>query len=141
MVQDQTDLIEEIWACELAYWRYLLAVDADGFMSIWHKAFIGWPGSMLAPIDYAEMERNVRQDFAEEDPPTTLISYDLERHSVRLFGDLAIVFYTAHTTERRRNGETVSGHGRITHTWAQTDKGWQIIAGMSAALKAGNASE
>jgi len=40
---------QAVWKLETAYWNYVKAVDLDGYRSLWHRDFVGWPSSSAQP--------------------------------------------------------------------------------------------
>ena len=40
---------QAVWKLETAYWNYVKAVDLDGYRSLWHRDFVGWPSSSPQP--------------------------------------------------------------------------------------------
>ena len=40
---------QAVWKLESAYWNYVKAVDLDGYRTLWHRDFVGWPSSSAQP--------------------------------------------------------------------------------------------
>jgi hypothetical protein len=60
------------------------------------------------------------------------LTYDLRPESIQLFGEVAIVHYSAKYILDFGDG-TTKGAGdwrKFTHTWMQVGDDWQIIGGM-----------
>ena len=60
-----------------------------------------------------------------------LSSYSLKPAASRATGQLVVVHYWVTTEWTDKNGSSQTENLRITHTWLQDDKRWQIISGMS----------
>ena len=63
-----------------------------------------------------------------------VLDYKLEPLSVREYGkDVVIALYraTVHSMDAAGTNENTRT-SRLIHTWMKTEKGWQIIGGMSA---------
>jgi hypothetical protein len=51
--------------------------------------------------------------------------------SVRIYGDVAIVFYREKDARIDGNGKRVESSARTIHTWIRTADGWKLIGGMT----------
>ncbi len=40
---------QAVWKLESAYWNYVKAADLEGYRTLWHKDFVGWPYSNAQP--------------------------------------------------------------------------------------------
>jgi ketosteroid isomerase-like protein len=132
VMHEESDLKNEIWSQEVAYWEYLKATDIDAFMSLWHDDFIGWPNNQPVLANKAGMHQLVAGGL--DAIQIKSVTYELNPLSVRVFDDIGIVYYKAHVVVETVNGEEIATHERFTHTWLHTADGWKIIAGMSASL-------
>lgn len=120
-----------LWELEETYWRHVQAGNVDGYLSLWHEDFVGWPCTEWSPTDKSQIGNWV-QRIRDED---TTLTYSLRPQAVRLFGDVGIVHYAVEYVFEYRDG-TVAGAGkwrRFTHTWMKVGDQWQIITGMCAA--------
>ena len=131
-MQEDSDLTDELWNQEVIYWEYLKATDLEAFLSLWHEGFIGWPNNQPVPINKAGMHKLVEAGFASIQVKS--VAHELKPLSVRVFGDIGIVYYEAHASAETKDGQEIATHERYTHTWMRTEKGWKIIGGMSASL-------
>jgi len=63
-----------------------------------------------------------------------VLGYKLEPLSVREYGkDVVVTLYRATVQSVDRTGTNENTHtSRLIHTWMKTERGWQIIGGMSA---------
>ena len=41
--QVQPSIVDEVWAMEDSYWRYVKAADVEKYLTLWNKDFRGWP--------------------------------------------------------------------------------------------------
>lgn len=126
-----TNVTDELWHQEVAYWEYLKAADLDSYRSLWHEDVIGWPNNQPAPMDKDGIYQLVAGILASLQGPG---SSEIIRRSVRIYGNIGIAYYEAHITVTTKAGEIITTHERFTHTWLRSDNGWQIIGGMSAPL-------
>jgi ketosteroid isomerase-like protein len=131
-MQGKSDLTDEVWSQEVAYWDYLTAADLDAFLSLWHEDFIGWPNNQPVPINKTGLRKMM--DAAFKTIRLESASYDLKPYSVRVIGEISIVYYEAHASAETKDGQEIATHERYTHIWMRTTKGWKIIGGMSASL-------
>jgi ketosteroid isomerase-like protein len=125
---------EEVWSLEKAYWDYVKSNDLEKYRSLWHENFLGWPSVSPEPLrkDHITDWITFRSGKGE-----TLKSYDLERLTAQVTGDVATVTYRVRYTFADKNGVGQPSQVRIIHTWLRSREGkWQIISGMSAPTNA-----
>ena len=122
---------QEVWQGELKYWEFLKTRNIEGYMSLWHDEFIGWPRDSSRPAAKADIRNGVTARLRDTQPSSYTVQ--LERLSVRVYGDVAVVFYRERSTRLDGAGKLVKSFGRITHTWKKTSDGWIIIGGMGVA--------
>lgn len=125
-------LEQEIWEGEIAYWEHLQAADLEGFMSLWHDDFIGWPSGYPAPVD----KEGINKKWSRVIDTSSEGSWEVQLKplSIRVMGEIGLVYYETHRLAPGGNGpETIISEKR-THTWMRTKSGWVIIGGMSAPL-------
>lgn len=125
---------DQVWAREQAYWQYVKAGDLEGYRSLWHENFLGWPYMRPEPARKAQITDWIK---AHLDKGETLESYTLERLVLQPTGDLVTATYRVSGTWTGKNGPTGNDHSRIIHTWIRGSDGtWRIISGMSAPVNA-----
>jgi ketosteroid isomerase-like protein len=121
---------QRVWDRETTYWRLWKAADVEGFMALWDPRLADWPHATSEPVDRAALRQMVEKQF--EFIRAGTFDYELHPLSVTVVGDVAVTFYTVHTTYRSAGGAESSGDSRLTHTWLRTDGTWRIVGGMSA---------
>ena len=115
-----------VWEEEETYWRLLKAENRQQYLDLWDDRFVGWPRFETEPIRKDRITR-----FMTE---RRVLDYKLEPLSVREYGkDVVIALYraTVHGVDTAGTNENTRT-SRLIHTWMKTEKGWQIIGGMSA---------
>jgi Domain of unknown function (DUF4440) len=121
---------QAVWKLETAYWNYVRAVDLDGYRTLWHKDFVGWPSSSAQP---ARKDQITDWITASTDKGVRLQWYSLEPAASQATENIVITHYwvTAFWSDKAGKGEPPETV-RITHTWIKTATGWQILGGMAA---------
>jgi hypothetical protein len=96
---------EAVWQLEHSYWEYVKALDVNGYKSLWHEDFVGWPSTASMP-----MRKN----------PSV--------------GDVAVTHYhlTEHWIDKSGKGEPRTI--KVTHTWLRSKGTWRMIGGMPAVV-------
>ncbi len=120
---------EQVWKLEEAYWQYVKALDVEGYRTLWHKDFIGWPSSSSMPV---------RKDHITDwlssykEKGSTLRCYTLQRAGSQLLDNIVITHYllTSHWVDKTGKGEPATI--KVTHTWLKLGDDWKIIGGMAA---------
>jgi ketosteroid isomerase-like protein len=120
---------QQVWDREMTYWKLWKAGDLEGFMALWDDSFVGWPQSTPVPVDRATLRAMAEQQF--EFVRAGDFEYELEPLAVSVLGDVAVTFYTVHTSYSAE-GRQATGESRLTHTWLRRDGTWRIVGGMSA---------
>ena len=118
-----------VWQMEERYWQYVKANDIKSYLTLWDDNFIGYPsgGKITGKNHISDW---VTEQFKDK---SRKYSYELNRKTENVFGDIVIAFYDV--TETWTNDKNVlldKNTFKITHTWKKTDNGWLIIGGMSA---------
>lgn len=116
----------EVWDYEEAYCRYLNANDLNGFMSLWHPNFMGWPSSQAAAVGKSKI-REIIVAYGKLD-------CQLAHPTVKVFGNTAIAYYELTLSFKGKEDKPETQVLKVTHTWLRTDSLWEIIGGMSAPL-------
>ncbi len=125
---------EAVWSLENAYWHYVQANDLEKYRTLWHADFLGWPSVSPEPLRKSHITEWIT---AHTKNGESLKSYDLERLTIQVTGNLATVTYRVRFTWSEKNGTDHPSTVRIIHTWLRTDGGnWQILSGMSAPVNA-----
>jgi len=120
----------EIWQAEEDYWVLTKGRDVDGFMAMAHPRVAVWPAIAALPMDRARLHES-QLTRGERDG---LTAYDLTFHSIQVYGDAAVVYYTVVTTGAPQGGAPVQARSAITHTWAKDGGRWRLAGGMSRRL-------
>lgn len=121
---------QAVWKLEADYWKFVKAVDLEGYRGLWHANFVGWPSSSAQPK---------RKDHITDwitgltEKGLRLQWYSIEPAASQATENIVITHYwvTTFWSDKNGNGEPPET-GRITHTWIRTPTGWQILGGMSA---------
>ena len=125
---------EKLWSLEKAYWQYVQANDLQNYGTLWHADFLGWPSVSPEPLRKDHITDWIK---AHSSKGETLKSYELERLTTQVTGNLATVTYRVRLTWADKNGPGQPTTIRIIHTWVRDAGGtWQIISGMSAPTNA-----
>ena len=125
--QEWSDVQQDVWSMEEAYWERRQQADVEGFMDLWDEDFVGWPYWAPEPMTKADIRQSVREGVL-----SGLVSFELDPHAIRLFGDIAVVHYSYEVRGRDAAGREANRTGRLTHTWRWHDGKWRIIGGMSS---------
>src|ERR1035437_848327 len=59
--QAPPSIVDEVWAMEDSYWRYVKAADVEKYLTLWNKDFHGWPCGDLHPATKATIGDWVRE--------------------------------------------------------------------------------
>lgn len=120
----------KVWSLEQAYWQYVQANDLDGYRTLWHADFLGWPFINDEPT---RKEHITDWITAHTQKGNVLNSYDLERLPVQVTRKVATTTYRVRSTWVDKNGAGKPTTSRIIHTWLRDSGGtWQIVSGISA---------
>jgi ketosteroid isomerase-like protein len=123
---------EAVWALEEAYFSFVQAGDVENYLNLWHDDFVGWqcrdaePGGKDAIDDWV-------QAIADQD---IRVEYELDRKSVRSFGNLVVTHYGVSVDYYYPDGssEAILDGDKIMHTWQRSGDSWKIVTGMCAAI-------
>ena len=125
---------DEVWEREVASWEHLKVGDLRSYLSLLHDDVVAWPSHRSAPVN----KDAIFQHLVAMLPAlqSRALDVELRRLSVRLFDDVGVVHYEAHTRLRGRLGRDLPDgeRHRFTRTWLRTENGWKLIAGMSAPI-------
>jgi ketosteroid isomerase-like protein len=132
MAQQSADE-QAVWKLEHDYWNYVKAFDLDGYRTLWHQDFTGWPYMSPSPVHKDHITDWIT-DYKNKG--LHLESFDLKSAASRANPNGVVVFYTITESLVDKNGKVESTTARITHTWIKSGNTWQIISGMSAEVTA-----
>jgi len=127
---DLSEEEKEVWSMEETYWEFVKNRDLEGYRSLWHEEFEGWPKGLKQPANKDRLISVVKLWFSSITPGS--FTFKLTPYTVRLYGDVIIVHYLCQAVWTDHKGKEVSMNDRMTHTWMKQDGKWQIIGGMSA---------
>ena len=125
---------EEIWALEETYLAYHRDANHERILPMWHDRFLGWPDLEPRPADKEAVTRRLERKY----PEPASWTFTIERADIRVTGNVAVNFYTAHFLKKDDAGNERKESRRITHTWIRDGSQWTILGGMSKALSSGN---
>ncbi len=125
---------DKLWSLEKSYWEYVQANDLQKYRSLWHTDFLGWPSVSPEPLRKDHITDWITAHTSKGE---TLKSYDLERLTTQVTGDVATTTYRVRSTWADKAGAGQPSTVRIMHTWVRRPGGaWQIISGMSGPTNA-----
>lgn len=126
----QKQIADEVWQREIQYWDYVIKNDKEGYLTLWHKDFIGYPDSIT--------RKNHIADWLADLHNNKELTYEnnLFKKAVNPFGDVVVTFYDEEDISKNNQNEIVAREVyKITHTWKKFGNEWLIIGGMSAPVK------
>lgn len=126
-VADLSPTQREVWQTEQDYWVLTKNKDVEGFLALAHDRVAVWPAGATLPIDRARL-RDTQRTRGERDGFT---DFELTFHSIQVYGEAAVVYYTVVTTGTPYGGAPVTGRSVITHTWVKDAGKWRLAGGMS----------
>jgi len=129
----QSDNEKAVWKLESSYWDDVKALDLDSYRALWHEKFVGWPSVNSHPVRKDHITDWIK---AHTDKGEALAWFELKPADSRATENLVVTEYwlTAIWADKAGHGEPFTQ--RVTHTWIKTEKGWKILAGMSAPVPA-----
>jgi ketosteroid isomerase-like protein len=119
---------QSLWSLEHAYWRYVQDNDLPAYISLWHQDFLGWPAVSPVPVHKDHITDWITSQTSKG---LAFKSMELKPAAIQFSGNVALTYYwiTYKLLDKDANGTT---HNlRVTHTWLNDGKNWQIIGGMS----------
>ncbi len=130
LVAQMTDFSTAVWQQEEAYWKFVKANDLEGYRSLWHSNFLGWPSVSAEPLGKGQITDWITSHTSKGG---SLKDYQLERLKIQVTGGIVTTTYRVRLTWVDKNGAGSPQTTRITHTWVNSPNGrWEIISGMSA---------
>ena len=130
MAQQSADE-QTVWKLEHDYWNYVKAFDLDGYRTLWHKDFTGWPYMSATPV-HKDHITDWLTDYKNKGQHVE--SFVLKPAASRANPNGVVTFYTITEHLLDKNGKAETSTARITHTWIKSGNTWQIISGMSSAV-------
>ncbi len=128
IAQQSTDE-EAVWKLEHSYWEYVKAQDLSSYRELWHANFVGWPSVSPKPARKDHITDWITSNTAKG---LHVASYTLKPADGQTTGQIVVVHYWVTFAWQDKDGAGEPHTLRVTHTWIKTDKGWQIISGMSS---------
>jgi Domain of unknown function (DUF4440) len=124
---------QEVWEREVACWEHLKAGDLTSFVSLLHDDVTAWPSRRSTPVDKDGIVQHMLAILPALQAHALIV--ELKPLSIRVIDEVAVVHYEAHTRYAMKLGGRVlrDETQRYSRTWLRTERGWQLIAGMSAA--------
>ena len=126
-VADLSPTQREVWQAEQDYWVLTKNKDVEGFLALAHDRVAVWPAGATLPIDRTRL-RDTQRGRGEREG---LTGYELTFHSIQVYGDAAVIYYTVVTTGNPSGGAQVKNRSVITHTWIKDGGKWRLAGGMS----------
>jgi len=126
-----SDTVDEVWAREEAYWRFVKAGDVESYLTLWNKDFRGWPCASDHPATKATIGDWVREIRDQR----IRFSYELVREGAAHVGGVVVVYYRTPMIYEYADGrkEGTGKTRKFTHTWMKLNGTWQIVGGMCGA--------
>lgn len=121
---------QAVWKLEADYWKFVKAVDLEGYRGLWHANFVGWPSSSAQP----ERKDHITDWITElTGKGVRLQWYSIEPSASQATENIVITHYwvTSFWSDKDGKGDPPETN-RVTHTWIKTPTGWQILGGMAA---------
>ena len=124
-------IIDEVWAMEESYWRYVKAADVEKYLTLWNKDFRGWPCADEHPatkVNISDWVRDIRDKKVR-------FTSALSKEGATSVGGVVVVYYRTSMNYDYPDGhkESVGKPVKITHTWMKVNGRWEIIGGMCGA--------
>lgn len=126
--QEYSEAEKEIWQLEAKYWECWINKDMEGYLSLLHDGFIGWPSQLELPGDKKSARKFV-QNFWNQ---VKLFGFDMKPAAIKIVDGVAIVHYFVNGKDEA--GNRVGSKYRITHTWIKQRGKWKVMGGMSSVV-------
>ena len=107
---------DKLWSLEKTYWEYVQANDLQKYRSLWHTDFLGWPSVSPEPLRKDHITDWITAHTSKGE---TLKSYDLERLTTQVTGDIATTTYRVRITWADKAGAGNPTTVRVIHTWVR----------------------
>jgi ketosteroid isomerase-like protein len=119
---------ETFWNLERQYFRYVEANDLAGYLTLWHKDFLGWPSVSAAPVHKDHITDWITSQTSKG---STFRTVELKPAELHINGDIAVTYYWITYKWLDKDGQGATHTLRVTHTWSKVGNDWLIIGGMS----------
>ncbi len=119
---------QTVWNLERAYWRYVQDNDLPAYTNLWHKDFLGWPSVSDTPVRKDHITDWITSQTAKG---LAFKTVDFKPAAIQVSGEIAVAYYWVTYKWQDKNGKGEERTVRITHTWRNVGKDWQIVGGMS----------
>jgi Domain of unknown function (DUF4440) len=114
---------QDVWKQEIAYWKALKDADVKSLLALLHSRLIIWPS-----WSKHSMNKNNFEEHLKENLRANKTSIQLKSESVRVIGDIAIIYYLT-TYQHENDFKKVD---KITHIWLFDSGKWLMIGGTSS---------
>ena len=123
---------QEVWKREVVSWEYLQSGDLTSYLALLHDGVMAWPISRAAPVGKDAIFQHLVAILPALQ--ARALTVELKPLSIRVFDDVAVVHYEAHTRYAMKGGPGPARDEmqRYCRTWLRTPRGWLLVAGMSA---------
>lgn len=128
-IQSPTSQSEQsLWNLEHDYWRYVQNNDLTAYLSLWNQDFLGWPSVSPAPLRKDHITDWITSQTSKG---LSFQSMELKPAAIQISGNVALTYYWITYKLLDKDGNGTTHNLRVTHTWLNNGKNWQIIGGMS----------
>lgn len=128
IAQQSTDE-KAVWKLEHSYWEFVKAEDLASYRELWHPNFVGWTSVSSQPVRKDHITDWITSNTAKG---LHVVLSSLKPADSQMTGHLVVTYYWVTYAWQDKKGSGEPHTLRVTHTWIKTDKGWQIIGGMSS---------
>jgi hypothetical protein len=125
--QEMSATQKEVWQMEESFWKNVKDSNANGYASLWHVDFLGWPRDVDHPVGKKELAERGARKMAKG----RVISYEILSKTVTRVENVGITLYSVKVVRAGEKGQPETYVSRVTHTWLKTGSTWQILGGMS----------
>jgi ketosteroid isomerase-like protein len=119
---------QTVWNLDHAYWRYVQDNDLTGYLTLWQKDFLGWPGPYAAP---SRKDHITDWIISGTSKGLAFKTVEFKPAGIQITGNVAATCYWITFKWVDKDGKGPAQTSRITHVWLKNGKDWQIISGMS----------
>ena len=124
--------VAQVWMREGEYSSFTKAGDIDGYLSLWHDKFIGWPCGDSRPRRKSAIGGWVKEIKAKG----IVVTEQVTREGAEDFGNVVVVHYRVTELDTYPDGRVErSEASKVTHTWMKAGDTWLIIGGMCGSLR------
>jgi ketosteroid isomerase-like protein len=128
---EQTRAEKQVWGLSQSLLsRMWPTANEEGALALMHEDVAFWTSSVALPLDKNHMAARL----ATLKPGR--VSHNASLVSVKVHGNVAIVFFLLEISEKNSNGESPITTSRVTHTWKKQGGKWLLIRVMDAPSEA-----